>query len=64
VAEVGLDQAEKYPGLLTVDRAAYDEVDSLSWISGTAAGLLAVALGFENFASAEEAVRENLKDWR
>lgn len=51
------------PGVLTVDRAAYDEVESSRRIFGLVAALLAVVLSIED-DEVEKAVREHLESWR
>lgn len=52
------------PGVLTVDRAAYDEVESSRRIFGIAAAVLAVVLNCESAAEVEDAVRKQLESWQ
>ena len=62
--EVALFAGIKCAGHFTVDRAAYDEVESSSHIFGVAAGLLALVLAFDSPEAAEAAVQDNLRSWQ
>jgi hypothetical protein len=53
----------RLPGVLTVDRAAYDEVESSRRMFGIAAALLAAVLRCEDAAEVDDAVRRQLASW-
>ena len=51
------------PGVITVDRAAYDEVDSSVNAFSLAADLLALVLSHASPPEAEGAIRQRLTEW-
>jgi hypothetical protein len=51
------------PGVITVDRAAYDEVESSLHAFSLAADLLAVVLSHESIPEAEGEIRQRLTEW-
>lgn len=51
------------PGIITIDRAAYDEAESSVHAFSLAADLLAVVLGCESPSELETAIRHRLAEW-
>jgi hypothetical protein len=51
------------PGVITIDRAAYDEVESSLHAFSLAADLLAVVLSHESIPEAEGEIRQRLTEW-
>ncbi|CAN5361085.1 hypothetical protein BH11ACT1_BH11ACT1_13060 [soil metagenome] len=51
------------PGVITIDRAAYDEVGSSVHAFSLAADLLGIALSHESLPEAEDAIRRRLTEW-
>jgi len=51
------------PGVITIDRAAYDEVESSVYGFSLAADLLAVVLRHESLPEAEGEIRQRLTEW-
>lgn len=51
------------PGTVTIDRAAYDEVESSVHGFSIAADLLGLVLSYESLAEAEGAIRQRLTEW-
>jgi hypothetical protein len=51
------------PGVITIDRAAYDEVGSSVHGFSLAADLLGLVLSYESLAEAEGAIRQRLGEW-
>ena len=51
------------PGVITIDRAAYDEVGSSVVAFSLAADLLGLVLSYESLAEAEGAIRQRLTEW-
>lgn len=51
------------PGVITIDRAAYDEVESSVHSFSLAADLLALVLSHESLPEAEGAIRQRLTEW-
>jgi hypothetical protein len=59
-----LSSALQIPGVLAVDRAAYDEVESSSRMFGVAAAVLAAVLGCQSVDQVDDAVRRQLATWQ
>ncbi|NMM15927.1 MAG: hypothetical protein HHJ14_01970 [Cellulomonas sp.] len=51
------------PGVISVDRAAYDEADSSVIAFSLAADLLALVLSYSSLPDAEAAIRQRLTEW-
>lgn len=51
------------PGVITIDRAAHDRVDSSVYGFSLAADLLGLILSHQNLPEAEGAVRQRLTEW-
>ena len=51
------------PGVITIDRAAYDEVESSVHGFSLAADLLGLVVSYESLAEAEGAIRQRLTEW-
>ncbi|HEX5332373.1 MAG TPA: hypothetical protein VFW79_06995 [Cellulomonas sp.] len=51
------------PGVITIDRAAYDEVESSVYGFSLAADLLGLVLNYESIPEAEGAIRQRLTEW-
>ena len=51
------------PGVITIDRAAYDEVESSVLSFSLAADLLGLVLSYESLPEAEAAVRQRMTEW-
>ncbi|WP_329676599.1 hypothetical protein [Cellulomonas sp.] len=51
------------PGVITIDRAAYDEVGSSVHAFSLAADLLGLVLSHESLPEAEGAIRQRLTEW-
>ena len=52
-----------HPGVMTIDRAAYDEVESSVYGFSLAADLLGLVLNYESLPEAEGAIRQRLTEW-
>jgi hypothetical protein len=52
-----------HPGMIVIDRAAYDEVESSVNSFALAAELLAIVLSHESPMEAEGAIRQRLSEW-
>ena len=51
------------PGVITIDRAAYDEVESSVLSFSLAADLLGLVLSYESLPEAEAAIRQRMTEW-
>lgn len=52
-----------HPGVITIDRAAYDEAESSVYGFALAADLLGLVLNYESLPEAEGAIRQRLTEW-